>query len=1076
MKYSALPLFILISLFLTSTLNAQDSKKTITDYLTVHKEELKLSDADLNLWSISSEYQSKKNELTHVHIQQNYNGLDVFNAMCNFTIDKNGKVLYTASNLIKNIGEKTNATTFVLNQENAIDIATKHLDIEAASVLKTELENVYFLDKNDQLRISYIVILYGKNGQNVWNVVVDGVSGLVLDEWDQVLHCKFGDGFDTKTVAHKNHKHAATDHSQNARASSGYNVFTIPVESPIHGPQTLISSPENLVASPFGWHDTNGSEGPEYTITRGNNVYAYEDADNNDNPGYSPEGGTGLLFDFPFTFDTAPLNNQDAALTNLFYMSNIVHDVMYNYGFDEQAGNFQANNYGNGGQGGDHVRAEGLDGSGFNNANFFTPRDGQNPTMQMYLWNGVSKNLYINAPGNLAGGYITADAQFGPNIPTNGLTRDVFIYEDGTEPINDACEPAINGVSLNDKIVILDRGDCTFVAKVKRAQNAGAKAVIVVNNIDGPPTNLGGTDLTITIPSLMISKEDGEAIKAEILNGGTVNATIVDSSANAIIYDANFDNGIIAHEYGHGISNRILGGPNNSNCMNNNEQMGEGWSDYFGLMLTLNNDIPNPVYRAIGTFVLNEVPETGFGIRPAPYDTSFTINDFTYADIKDVSIPHGVGFVWATILWDMTWALIDKYGYDPDIYNGTGGNNIALQLVIDGLKMTPCNPSFVSGRDAILAADEINNNGDNSCLIWEVFARRGVGVDASTNALFVVGDEVESFDVPPCVDPFIANFTSDISVSCDGIIEFTDQSVGTPLVYNWDFGDGNSSDEANPTHTYQNSGTYTVSLSITDNISSSTEEKSDLITVILLDPPTVGLNEQGCVGDTFILTAESDNDLFWFNDNNDIVSTENQYITPELFSSTTYFVEQSKTVSEVQCVSERSTIDIEISEANFNYDLTGSTIQLTDQSFNATDWFWDFGDNTTSNQQNPNHTFLLPGIYTVELSINNGQCTYSEIIDLSTVGIVEEFKSSTVDLIPNPAKNSTILRSGIEIPKNSILQIISVDGKIAKQLELDDSQKQVEISLKNLSNGVYTVIVLHENISIIQEKLVILKK
>ncbi|MEZ5023148.1 MAG: hypothetical protein R2728_07790 [Chitinophagales bacterium] len=75
-----------------------------------------------------------------------------------------------------------------------------------------------------------------------------------------------------------------------------------------------------------------------------------------------------------------------------------------------------------------------------------------------------------------------------------------------------------------------------------------------------------------------------------------------------------------------------------------------------------------------------------------------------------------------------------------------------------------------------------------------------------------------------------------------------------------------------------------------------------MITVILLDPPTVGLNEQGCVGDTFILTAESDNDLFWFNDNNDIVSTENQYITPELFSSTTYFVEQSKTVSEVQCV------------------------------------------------------------------------------------------------------------------------------------------------------------------------------
>ncbi|MEZ5023147.1 MAG: hypothetical protein R2728_07785 [Chitinophagales bacterium] len=61
---------------------------------------------------------------------------------------------------------------------------------------------------------------------------------------------------------------------------------------------------------------------------------------------------------------------------------------------------------------------------------------------------------------------------------------------------------------------------------------------------------------------------------------------------------------------------------------------------------------------------------------------------------------------------------------------------------------------------------------------------------------------------------------------------------------------------------------------------------------------------------------------------------------------------------------------------------------------------------------------------------------------------MDEFRSSTVDLIPNPAKNSTILRSGIEIPKNSILQIISVDGKIAKQLELDDSQKQVRNQFK----------------------------
>ncbi len=75
-----------------------------------------------------------------------------------------------------------------------------------------------------------------------------------------------------------------------------------------------------------------------------------------------------------------------------------------------------------------------------------------------------------------------------------------------------------------------------------------------------------------------------------------------------------------------------------------------------------------------------------------------------------ISSPHGIGTVWATILWDMTWAFIDDYGFDDDIYNGTGGNNIALQLVMDGLKLQPCGTGFVDGRDAILAAVDINDD------------------------------------------------------------------------------------------------------------------------------------------------------------------------------------------------------------------------------------------------------------------------------------------------------------------------------------------------------------------------------
>ncbi|MCB0456646.1 MAG: M36 family metallopeptidase, partial [Flavobacteriaceae bacterium] len=171
----------------------------------------------------------------------------------------------------------------------------------------------------------------------------------------------------------------------------------------------------------------------------------------------------------------------------------------------------------------------------------------------------------------------------------------------------------------------------------------------------------------------------------------------------------------------------------------------EGWSDYLGLMLTMHSgdqaeDIRGMAFYASGN------PN---GIREAPYSTDFGINDYTYADINgNVSVPHGVGFVWSTMLWEMTWDLIDQYGFDPDIYNGTGGNNIALQLVMDGMKLQPCGPGFVDGRDAILEADALSNGGANYCLIWNAFARRGLGLSASQGSPSSISDGTEAFDVP----------------------------------------------------------------------------------------------------------------------------------------------------------------------------------------------------------------------------------------------------------------------------------------------------------------------------------------
>ena len=270
----------------------------------------------------------------------------------------------------------------------------------------------------------------------------------------------------------------------------------------------------------------------------------------------------------------------------------------------------------------------------------------------------------------------------------------------------------------------------------------------MVNNVDGDAITMAGGAVgdQVTIPLFMLNNIDGEAIIEELLTG-TINGTINGVTIGPEI-DGDLDNAIIAHEYGHGISNRLTGGANNTSCLNNAEQMGEGWSDYVGLMLTMEPGDQGSDIRGIGTYATGQ-PVDAQGIREAPYSTDFAVNNYTYADSNNnVSQPHGIGFVWATMLWDMTWLLIDEYGYDPDLYNGTGGNNIAIQLVMDGMKLQNCSPGFVDGRDAILEADELANDGVNRCLIWEAFANRGCGFSADQGNSFSRVDQVEAFDLP----------------------------------------------------------------------------------------------------------------------------------------------------------------------------------------------------------------------------------------------------------------------------------------------------------------------------------------
>ncbi len=229
------------------------------------------------------------------------------------------------------------------------------------------------------------------------------------------------------------------------------------------------------------------------------------------------------------------------------------------------------------------------------------------------------------------------------------------------------------------------------------------------------------------------------------------------------ILDSSFDNLVVVHEYVHGVTGRLLGGGNTISCFNGTEHGDEGWSDFFGLMLTmqdfdgdgtLEENVIREGIRGIGNYLRNDDlsgctstnPNDTCGLRPTAYTTDMTINPFTYGDVPNMAVPHGVGFVWCSMLWEMTWKLINQYGFEPDITKttSTAGNIRAMKLVMEGIKMTPCGISalnFIEMRDAIFAADTALYGGANYNLIWEAFAKRGLGVSATAGGN-------EAFDLP----------------------------------------------------------------------------------------------------------------------------------------------------------------------------------------------------------------------------------------------------------------------------------------------------------------------------------------
>ncbi|EFE45143.1 hypothetical protein TRV_00081 [Trichophyton verrucosum HKI 0517] len=523
----------------------------------------------------------------HVHFRQTAHGIDIDNTDFNVNIGRDGKVFSFGNSFYD--GEIPKANPMVKRDfsdpVNALHGAIQTLNLPVTA----KPENVKAKPVEGKENFKFEGTSGALSDPKAQLVYLQKDGGLVLS-WK--VETDVGDNWLLTYVdANKNDQvHSVVDYVSAAE----YQVYPWGINDPTEGNRTTIHLPWLKTLS-TDWHiDGKGW----YPTTRGNNAIAQENPtghpeyENN----YRPKSPL-FIFKYPYSpAMTPPSSYRDASITQLFYTTNVYHDVLYILGFNEKAGNFQINNWNKGGVGGDFAILNSQDGSGVNNANFATPPDGQPGRMRMYTWNAST-------------------------------------------PERDGC----------------------------------------------------------------------------------------------------FEAGIVIHEYTHGVSNRLTGGPENSRCLAALESggMGEGWSDFFATAIRLKAGDTRATDYTMGEWASNR-PN---GIRKYRYSTSLTTNPHMYVDADGLTSVHAIGTIWASMLYELLWNLIDKHGKGdvtkirPVLKNGvpTDGRHLAMKIVLDGMALQPCLPNFVQARDAILDADKNLTQGSNKCEIWKAFAKRGLGVGAAFN-------------------------------------------------------------------------------------------------------------------------------------------------------------------------------------------------------------------------------------------------------------------------------------------------------------------------------------------------------
>lgn len=721
-------------IFSISMLSAQQFTKTNAEqYFQKELQEYGLDASDISELEITDNYVNKRTGLTHIYLRQQFNGIPVREGRGAVHFRPDGSVFGANSKFIPQLADKIEGNTSSLTQKQAIEVAAQHLNLPITKELKQirtgknsslkkifshaglsrreiPVEPMYEFNEAGKLRLVWETQIYQADGQDWWIMRIDATTGKEVSRDNIILHCQFGG----TEVDHSDH-----DHSYLAKLPHKLSPFA-QMEQGEKMTEEAPTAPETTESSSMLFGNYN-----HYALPLESPLH-FEFI----NPGSSDDGRTNLDIDQIVDTDASPFgwHDTDGDASTVEFTWTQGNNTLAFWDPDNTLVNAGVPNI--------MPTPFIIQGGIINSGN--VPDGG--PTLDFNIDNEINQ---VNFNGFVPDAVVNL-------FVWNNIIHDVSYLYGFNEPSgNFQFNNHGNGGIGNDHVL------------------AGAQSLGFVNNASfGTP-----------------AEDDDSASNSPTMSMYLWNSDLPDRTV-----DGDFDSGVVAHEYGHGISTRMVGGPAD-NCLGGNEQGGEGWSDYYGLMVTqidvngngeYEEHLPGEGLRGIGNYVTNGQFDDG-GIRPTAYSTDMNVNPFTYGDVStgNLSVPHGVGYGWCTILWDFTWALIGEYGFEFDIYakESTAGNIRAIATVTEAFRHTPCNPSFPEMRDAIFDAYEAlypNDFANDEFMIWDVFARRGLGFSA-------IEGGIEAFDTPSF---FPTKGVSHVSQDAGGMLEYSisvQNLSGSPL-------------------------------------------------------------------------------------------------------------------------------------------------------------------------------------------------------------------------------------------------------------------------------------------------------